>query len=449
MGNVEHELKNKKVEIDNIEIPDELENRLRAALNCCKTQEAKTRIRAPWLVRRWALTAALVFVVLFGAMNYDVFAYYGKKILGYDEITYGSMKDLNYMGMGQEINKAYTFKNGTVVSLDGVMLDDNKLAIMYSVKGINEEAVGDYSVEPLTGYFGRYYMRSGQGIFNEEKDEVRWVQEYETPWMFDRSLTFNIMSRTDDVSKGEIGRISFKLDMNKAIKRTVKCDINKTVDFQGMKYNFTSLSATPMSVVIEGNIELSSENDRKLFTSQDLMGTRRNLHVELLETYIKDGKTETEILQGGISGMSSSMEGITFKYEFDGLKPDIKQLELNIVKFEDMREIDKTIDIGIESKNIRVVPETEELIVTDVREEGGNTIVTFDTEKDIAFGSALMIGGNQAKELDKTIKVIEGSSGRAIVTYRFQGYGEKMQLLFKTISHETYINKVIVISSEA
>lgn len=446
MRNVEEELKIKKVDIDNLEIPEDLELRLRNALNSAVEQVHEAKVKKSWFIRHKVMAAALLLFVLLSIYNYDVLAYYGKKILGYDEVTYGSIKELNEMGMGQEIDKTYKFKNGTEVSLDGVMLDDNKLVVMYSVKGESEDEIQKLSLEPLEGIFGRYHMSGGHGIMNDAKNEIRWIQEFESPFILDRTLNFVIASGTKDVSKGEVGRISFKLDMNKAVKRVVKSDINQVIEFQGAKYYFTTLSATPMSVIVQGKIEAASEKDKKLFSPEDFKDPRRNLHLELSETYIKDGMAVTEKLQGGMSSMGSGSDGIRFECGFNGLKPDVKQLVLSLVRTEDMRIIDKKININSETKNVRVVPETEELIIKDVREEGGNTVVTFSAENDVAFGPALMIKDVQAKELSKNVKTAHGiGNGRIEKTYVFEGNGKDMSLLFKTLSHETYINKEITI----
>ncbi|MBU3099736.1 MULTISPECIES: hypothetical protein [Clostridium] len=92
--------------------------------------------------------------------------------------------------------------------------------------------------------------------------------------------------------------------MYKAIKRVVNSNINKIIESQGVKYKFTTLSASKMSVLVNGTIQLADEKDRKLFT--DMMnGSQRTRRVELLESYIKDGKVATEIIEGGMGSMGS------------------------------------------------------------------------------------------------------------------------------------------------
>ena len=117
-----------------------------------------------WILRHRVLAAVILLMVLISGLNYDVFAFYGKKILGYDQITSGSFKELNELGRGQEINKSYKFKNGTEVIVDGVMFDKNKLSIMYRIKGESKEKIQDLSMPPsLNGMFKNYEVSNKAG----------------------------------------------------------------------------------------------------------------------------------------------------------------------------------------------------------------------------------------------------------------------------------------------
>jgi len=445
---LEEELRDKKLDIDNLEAPEELGGRLSAALDSVEETNNKS-FKNIWIIRHKIIAAVLAFIVFLGVYNYDVFAYYGKKILGYDEVAVGSLKELNELGKGQEINKSYKFKNGAEIILDGVILDDNKLVTMYRIKGISEGLISEFSVQDIKGgLISSYRPHGGSGKISDDKKAVSWVMDFETPRVFDKNLTFNIICWAKGVSYGEKGKISFKLDRNKAIKRMVKCNVNQTVEFQGIKYNFKTLSASSLSVMLEGNITVNSEKDKKLFfpDTPSFRGSMRTLKVELWETYIKDGETVTKRIDNSGFNMGSGIDGINFKYEFDGLKANLQKLILKAVKTEDMKEIDRTIYVNSQTRDVKVVPETEELIIRDVKEQDGNTVVTFVSEKDIAFGTALDIDGMQAKTLEETSKIVRINGKECLEKiYKFEGCGKKMSMLFKEITHETYINKQITI----
>lgn len=448
MSDIDKELTKKKCEIENIELPEDLELRLRIALDSDKKNISKTKAAWIWFIRHRAAIAIVAFIIFFGASNYDVLAYYSKKIIGYDEITYGSIKELNEKGMSQKIDKSYTFRNGTQVTLDGVMMDENKLILMYRIKADTEEKVSNLSIFELKGAFKEYSPSSGYGKSSDDRKEIAWVQEFQAPNIFDRNLVFKIMSTSKDASSGEIAQIKFKLDLNKAVKRMLKLSIYNNIEFGGVKYKFNELTATAMSVTVKGNIETSSEKDFKLFTS-DLTGTRRNSVLELWETYNVNGKLVTEKIQGGISNIRSDGKNISFECSFQGLKPGFKKLELNLLKTSDMTMIDKSLPINTDTREVDVTDKHNELIIKEVRTPAGRTIVKFNTENDVAFDTALFIDGNQVNTLSESQKNIKIKNTKLLEkTYVFDGTGSDMKLMFKTINHESNINKQITLYEE-
>ena len=172
MKNIEEKLKLKKLDIDNIEIPDDLEGRLRSALSLVEIKTQKPSHKLSWFLRHKMIAVVIMLVAVMSVLNYDVFAYYGKKIIGYDKLTSGSLKVLNELGKGQKINKSYKFKNGSEVILDGVMFDKNKLTLMYRFIGENQDKIEDLSISSLKGYFKTYSMSSGHGVVSNDKKEV-------------------------------------------------------------------------------------------------------------------------------------------------------------------------------------------------------------------------------------------------------------------------------------
>jgi hypothetical protein len=107
---VEERLRKKKSEIDQMQVPDEMELRLRSALE----RQQVSPIKKNWKPR----IAILCILVLLVAYQSDTLAFYGKRLIGYDPIMNGTLKQLNQLGKGQSINKSYTYKNGIILSLD-------------------------------------------------------------------------------------------------------------------------------------------------------------------------------------------------------------------------------------------------------------------------------------------------------------------------------------------
>lgn len=42
----------------------------------------------------------------------DTLAFYGKKLIGYESVMNGTLKELNQLGKGQIIGKSHTFSRG-------------------------------------------------------------------------------------------------------------------------------------------------------------------------------------------------------------------------------------------------------------------------------------------------------------------------------------------------
>ena len=122
LNNIEDLLNSEKEKFDKLEVPKDIENKLKSSLDNVKSKKKKSlRVRV----------AAMIIVVLLFGYNIDTLAYYGKQLIGYENVMDGTLSELNQLGKGQIIEKAYTFKSGVKVTLDGVMLDDNKIILAF------------------------------------------------------------------------------------------------------------------------------------------------------------------------------------------------------------------------------------------------------------------------------------------------------------------------------
>jgi hypothetical protein len=441
MKNLKEELRIKKAEIDDIEVPDELEDRLRNAIG--RAEKGKNTRNKGRFTRYRAMIAAALVIVFLGAYNYDALAYYGKKIMGYDRIVEGSIKELNDMGRGQEINKTYTFKDGSQVTLSGIMLDENQLVVLYRVKADSEEKVVDFLDCEIRGAVKKYMHHSGYGQLSDDRKEAVYLQKFDAPDFYEKTLTFSTTLSDKGVHTGETGTITFSLDRNKAMMRVVKQDINQTVDMDGLKVTLKSITATQMSTVLEGHIDTSKSDSKFNFTNSGL-GSGSILNIGLKETYIKDGKTETGVISSTSQSISDKGAGIDFKYEYDGLYSDIQGLFIDIQNVENMTSVDREIPVSSGSRDIEVTKITGELVIKEVRVENGKTVVVFNSPKDVEFDTALMIGGIQVNTIDKKSgSIVSGSRELTEKTYTFDGTGSDMKLMFKTLSHIVPVQKEI------
>lgn len=119
-----NELQKKRQQIQEMEAPPELEKGLRKALKPYKRKRQ-------WQVFGIAAVACLLLVM---ARNYQVLAYYGQRFLGYEQLMTESLAKLNEEEKGQVINQSMELADGTLLIIDGVVSDTNRLYVYYYLK---------------------------------------------------------------------------------------------------------------------------------------------------------------------------------------------------------------------------------------------------------------------------------------------------------------------------
>src|SRR5690606_35857718 len=124
MDNIEKRLTEERRRLNTIAAPEELEARLRSALDGAAPARTK-RISVVWR----AAAAALLLIVTSG-YKCNAFAFYGKKLRGLDELISSTQQELNDQGMGQLVDRRATLRGGTELTINGIMTDANPL-IMY------------------------------------------------------------------------------------------------------------------------------------------------------------------------------------------------------------------------------------------------------------------------------------------------------------------------------
>lgn len=184
----------------------------------------------------------------------DTFAYYGKRLLGFDEVMTDTLKNLNKIGKGQIIDNSYTFNNGVNVTLNGIMMDDNQLLAFYTIKS-PKGYVDKIHLQTsyLEGLVGKHHIKNGNGNANESKTEIKWEMQFEKPYFFEKSLKWRFALVEDN--KIENGEISFTIDKSKAMGYTLKKSLNKSIKIDQGEIKIDSISASPASTYIKGTIQ--------------------------------------------------------------------------------------------------------------------------------------------------------------------------------------------------
>jgi hypothetical protein len=430
MKDVEKMLSDKRCDINEIPVPEELESKLKGALTNITFRKRKT---ISWRVKVAAFLLAATFLVY----HADTLAYYGKTLTGFDEIMNNPLKRLNELGKGQIVDKKYRFSNGTTVTLEGIMLDDNQLIAFYTVENPND-VIEEVDLGPhifMKGMFGRHDFKSATGLINDNETEIKYIAEFEPPYFFEKKLEWIISQEVGN--SYETGKITFYLDRNKAMKQTLKKEINENIKIDDVNIRFDTIKASPTITRIEGQVQNILE------LAYDEISGERLRPTEIGIKLFANGK-EVNIQS---SGMRTDMKGITFERNYDALPSDIKSLQLKLESFGADREVKNIIELkkGELPKTIDILKQN--VIIDKVYEDKGDTYVTITTEDSVILSRVYILLDGQRVELQETISDRNEKMPDGTITHtrtlHFKGTGNKLDLEIQRIKYTEIFNKII------
>jgi hypothetical protein len=413
-----------------MEVPENLEARLRDALKSRRMWYKKGGRWKSWI-------AVAVIAILLAGYNFDTLAYYGKRLIGYDQIMNITLKELNELGKGQVVDKSYTFSNGVSVTLDGIMLDENRLIAFYTLKNPNGD-VDDINFNPYistTGFLGNYNMQGGQGEINEDKTEIKWMMDFDPPYFFEKTLHFKFAINNKDFH--EEGKITFTLDRSKAMGYTLKKAINKNIHIDETKIHFEDILASPTRTVIKGSIQ----NIVGLAVDQ-IKGERfRPNHLDV--SLMANGK---EIQKQG-SGMSTDLKGMTFHFDYDALPLNLETLQLKIERFSADHDVRQQVAVDKDRLGTSIEILGEKISIDKVYQSNGNTYVTITTKEGTILTRVYLLINGKTVRLEKTTtdhyeKLTDGTILHTR-TLEFPGTGDELKLDIQRMSYVQYYNKII------
>ncbi len=362
MREIEKELLKRKKQLDTVTAPDELEERLRQALDTVPL----TKQRKP----KWPIAlVALLFLSIVG-YNYNGFAYYGKRIMGFDDLMSGTLAELNEEGMGQTIGKTVLLEDGTEFTVDGIMTDANQLILYYTLS--NTKETDDFPFMTITGFLTNSHQGGGMSIIDEEKSEIKGQMSFEPVSPFAKKLTLEFSKWTQE-GKWIEGTISFPYDPNKAMQTEIQQKIKKTVKVDKGTITFKTITATPTATIIKGTINVENLSRVRLpFEKTELLANGKS--VEMI---------------GG--GSSSSLGGTTFDLRFDVLPKKLDSLELVVKEFVGYTNIDEKIPLSPINEQPFLL-KGEDIWVRDVVKTDDGVEITIASDEDVLFDGVTIEG---------------------------------------------------------
>ncbi|MPW26746.1 DUF4179 domain-containing protein [Alkalibaculum sp. M08DMB] len=432
MDKIEELLYEEKRIIDEINVPEELEMILTNSLE--KASKKKNRGLQKSI-------AVCIIVLLFFSFNIETLAFYGKKLVGYDNVMSGTLQELNELGKGQVVEESFSFSDGVTVTLDGVMLDDNSLILYYSIddpRGNIQNVSERMNIYLMFGKSLPSYR--GIGEFDEEGNYLRFVlQTNDPPSFFDNTVKLNLNYNIEG-NKSEYGEISFKLDRKQAVGKSIRVPINKNISIDKKSIRVKSLTASPTSTVIKGQIQNILE------LGLDYIKKERIYPEDIQLALYANGK-EIE-LQG--AGMTTNLNGINYDLVFDRLPENTKEVQLELRSFEGIYDVDQKIDLGdVDNKIVEI--KGQDININSVKKDGDYTYILITTEETTTLPKLNLNINGENKELLETIP--EGYEKREINgeektyysrTLKFLGNGDNMNLHVQRIRYTKIFNQIVL-----
>lgn len=372
MDDIEKKLLDRKKRLDTIKAPDELEGRLRQTLDSAPVKKKS--------VQKWVMAVAALFFLSFVSYNYNGLAYYGKRIMGFDDIMSGTLAELNEEGMGQTVGKHVLLEDGSKLRVDGIMTDANQLILYYTLS--NTKETEDIPFMTITGFLTKSHRGSGKSMINEEKSEIKGQISFEPVSPFAKKLRLEFSKWTKDGKLIE-GTISFPYDPNKAMQTEIRQQIKTKVKVDKGIITFKTITATPTATIIKGTVNVENlSRVSPAFEKTELLANGKP--VEMIG-----------------SGSSTVLGGTEFELRFDALPKKLDSLELVVKEFVGYTIVDENIPLSPINEQPYLI-KGEDVWVRDVVKTDDGVEITIASDDDVLFDGVTIEGQGSSSPLETT-----------------------------------------------
>lgn len=407
-----------KKQIEEIQAPGELEPRLRRALESVPVRKKK---RPAFLLT----AAAAIFLLGIVTFQYDALAYYGKKLLGFDEVSSGTLNELNEKGYGQIIEKDAVLSDGTKLTINGAMADENQFVLYYTMSndnGLRSDA--DLSPARISGLFTNSQAENGTSQLNNDATELKGILSFEPVSPFSNDLTLHFSEQMKNGSIKE-SALTFPYHPNKALQTSLKKPIRKTLRVDKGSITFSSIKASPTMTIIDGKLDVENF-DRADFA---LGG------IELKA----DGKNVP--LTGG--GSSTSLFGTSFDIRYDALPETVETLTLVMKTFTGYEPLNRKIPLS-EADELQTLAGEKELSLINLAKTSRGTELTVATDEDIMLeGVSLTDHQGRSVPLETTVNMYKNGKGMKERTLIFNTTAKPESLFIEGMHYlKTYDERI-------
>lgn len=421
MNDIEKELLAQKKQLDSIQAPDELEGRLRQALDSAPGKKKS--------MPKWVITVAALLFLSLVTYNYNGLAYYGKKIIGFEDLMGGTLADLNEDGMGQAIGKQVVLGDGSELTVDGIMTDANQLILYYTISNIKEYEE-DIALANIKGFLTNSHMSAGTSLLNEERSELKGKLFFDPVSPFAKELTLEFAKMTES-GTSKSGSISFPYDPNKAMQTEIRQNINKTVKVDQGKITFKTITATPTVTLIKGTARVENLDRVQLpFDRIELLANGQSVEVVG-------------------SGTTSALGSTKFELRFDALPKKLDSLELVVKEFVGYTIVNEQIPLP-STTGQPFGMNGYDMWVKDVVQTDAGVEITIATDEEVLLDGVSVEGQGGIVPLETTLRqeyeTIEGGKEVKVRTLLFEMDALPDNLRIKGIHHMKPVDEVIEIT---
>lgn len=383
----EEKLAEEKKRLDTVKAPKELEGRLRKALD--QTPKHPKRSRPKWIT----VAVALLFLSL-AIYQYDAFAYYSKKLFGFDELMSATLIQLNEAGNGQSIEQKVVLPDGSEFLLNGLITDENQLILYYTItnpKGLKN----DVHFFNLTGFLTEAAPTSGTYSTNDENTEMKGIQSFESVSPFAKRLTLQILVENEELQMHEVPLV-FTYKPNTSLQTELKKSIKKSVEVDRGKIRFNSITATPTRTTIKGKLKVTNF-DRYTGAIDGIKLIANGVPIE-----------------GAGASIKSGFNGSTLEVYFDALPKKVANLKLLVDTFVGYTAINKTFSLEDLTGSYELIPD-KALFIRKIEQTEDGIQLTIATAEDVMLENVSVQVRGQSIPLITTVRqdYVEDENGES------------------------------------
>lgn len=417
-----------EAELSGIKAPEDMEARLRRALEAA----SGSKIKKAGVKTSWKMAAAIIAITLFAAGNqYHALAYYGKTLLGFDGMLADTLSELSNKGKGQSLNEQVGLIDGTTLTINGLMSDENQIIVYYTLNnpsGIQNGGTEQFMPVEIKGFRTKSKYTSGGANTYKDGTEVKGFITFEPVSPLAKKLTLSYWEKTPGKADRRKGEITVPYHPDEAMATRIKQTIDQSIKADSSSINFANITATPTMTIIKGTVEI--ENQKQL---------DRALHgVELAANGAPVAMTGSLIERQDDGSLD-------FTLKYDALPENLQSLQLSLKEFLAYRAVDMSIPLA-EIKKPQTLEGQSLQIIKVVAGEKGTEISVETGEQVLLEGVALRtLTGDIAWETTKPETYRTDADGTTFktVTFGFPTAEAAKELHIKGIIYpEHYSSKV-------